>query len=252
MRRALFYVLACAVSVCAGLKSTDYTLSDEYPVLAFNLQANTHTPLKSFVIATQTTQPSMDAAFEKGIDLGILGAVSHGAGFLMSAIAVPITVNKLRLRKIYPDRDFPTAGLVFSILGMAGSFVGSIPSCIGGDAIEEVMEDRNIYFQKNPYWGYYARSWAYEGAAWSMYIIGMASMRNPSDDSEKAGPIILTIGLYGLAIGAEIYRAVAAIGPIRYGKRAQERIKKRQRLHVDIYPSINMDGGGGLTCRVLF
>ncbi len=258
MRRVLFYVIACAVSACAGLNSTDFTLTDlnsaPNDMLAFNIQSNTHTPLKSFDLAHQTSQASLDAAFKKGIDLGILGAVTHGAGFIISLIAVPITVNKIRLRKMDRSRKFPTAGLVFSMLGMVGSFVGPVPSCIGGDVIEEAMEDRNIYFQKNPYWGYYARSWAYEGAAWAMYIIGMAAMKVPDDaeDEEKTGPILFTIGLYGLQIGAEIYRAVAAIGPVRYGDRAKKRIKNRQRLHVDVLPVLQLDGGAGVTCRLHF
>ncbi len=251
LRNMVFMLVLSSAVVSAGLRSEDYILveTDSFSeeLLAFNSPAVTHIPLHAIGIVNQIPQIPIEKLIKKGINLAIFGTVSHYCGFVINCIALPITTNKIRLMRIDDSREFPSGGLAMVIIGSVLSAVGPLPSYVGASLIEEAFEDRNISFTPNRYGSHYARSWAYEAAAWGIYGIGSAMMKG---SPEKAGPIIIMVGLYLLEIAAEVHRGISAIGPIKYGKKAQRYLEKRQSVSFDFLPVVSTDGAVGMVCRL--
>ncbi len=254
-QRILAVILLFAMIVSAGLNYKEYTLidNDAIPeeVMTYSGASGNQSSVLAYSIVNQTPKQPLDNVVERGISLGTIGTVLHLAGTVLSAVSIPITTNKIRLG-IHNERSFPAAGLGLSIAGIVLSSVGAIPSCIGAGYIEEAMEDNNIRFGKNAYWGYYIRSWVYEATGWSLYLLGMGVMRKAKD---KTGPAVLTAGLYSFEIGAEVYRAMSAVGPVFFGKKAKMRLKKIRKVRsvsIRFHPLYTMDGDVGVACQFLF
>lgn len=251
MVRTAAACLLCVVSSFAGVDG-DYKLgSFRTPgmLCAYTAHGSQDLTLQGYSLVRQIPDVSLEETIEKGISLGIFGTVTHLSGFIMYGVALPITVHELQLRKESPSRPFPSAGLTFSILGALLSAAGALPSCIGAASIEESMEDSNISFTRNMYWNYYVRSWAYEIVGWGLFTIGSLTMKG---SHEEVGPTLVLVGLYGLEIGGEIYRAIAAIGPIAYGKKARRYMAKRHSATIQVQPCVSFEGGAGLRVSLIF
>ncbi len=254
LRNIVLALIISAGMVSAGLRSEDYSLI-EIPVVLPELLAPgtaSHTSMSSGAVfmANQLSQVSLDNTIDRSVKLATFGTIVHYTGFVINCIALPATINKLRLRRIYPSREFPGAGLAMTIVGSILSAVGPLPSVAAADRIEAAFEDENFHFSHHKYRSYYVRSLVYELSGWTMYGIFTALMK---DTPEKAGPVIAMVGLFLLETAAEANRGLASIGPLRYSKKARNYLeKKRSSLRLDIMPVIAMDGGVGVVSRVQF
>jgi hypothetical protein len=199
----------------------------------------------SLVTNGQITEEEVNETLRQGLSLGALGTVLHFTGAIMHAVALPMFLYDVQLNEKNPP--FPTTEFILAMAGMALNFSGTLPSCVGAGRVEMALEDADIPFLRNKYRTFYIRSWIYEIAGWGLYGLGAALLRNTG---EEIAPKIFLAGLYGIELGAEIYRAIATIGPIRYAKRAQRHISGEQRIELNLMPVLPVTGGIGVMCAL--
>ena len=252
MWRVFVSLIVLNVYVFASLNNGNQTFVDDFAVsedvLAFNSCPDYLSPI---VLGNTISEPQkirlMDD-IKKGQSKAGWGTFMHFSGFIMSGVSIPLMMSEIKYKD---DSDgVPPLWLSLSLAGTALSLVGPIPSLSGANRIEDSMEEVYENFYGHSYTGAYVKSIAFEGVAWMINILGTSLIDSKSKESD-AGPIIIDVLFYSLFISAEAFRAKSAVGPVAYGKRAKEHMKKKA-VRVSISPFIPAGGGLGFISRVSF
>ena len=250
MWKVFLLLLIFDVYITASLNSSNYLTVNNYilsdDLLAFNSNSHNVFPILFHNTIDEPQKIRLMDDIKKGQSLAGFGTVLHFSGFIMSGIAIPLMMTKIKYKD--DSDDFPYLGLSLSLAGVGLSLIGPIPSLKGANRIEYSMEYAYDDFKGHAYTGAYIKSIAFEGVAWMINILGTSLVKN---QGTEAVPIMIDVLFYSLFIGAEVFRAKSAVGPIVYGKRAKEHMKK-EAVKVNIFPIIPASGGAGFACQVTF
>jgi len=210
----------------------------------------TAAPAFSFNEDNQFSTDELLQDIKRGAALSAWGTVIHLSGFVMSAVFIPMTMAELKYKD---SKEFPYAYCYLGLGGVALSLLGPISSCAGASLIEESMETQYERFPRQSYTGYYIKSVAFEAVAWTVNLVG--SFIILKNDKSEITPILMDVAFYSLDLGAELFRAKSAIGPLVYAKKAERYIQKQRHkksLTIHFMPVLPLDGRAGAACKVLF
>lgn len=130
-------------------------------------------------------------------------------------------------------------------IGIGMDFLGPIPSCAGASIMEDAMEEEYTSFPRHRYWGYYATGGVFYGLYAVTHVAEFVAYSHGGFQYE-ATEIAFQVGRILTYCAAQVYSAIATIGPLYYIRKAEHRIQKGSAFNIRVLPDFTMNGGKGV------
>ncbi len=188
-----------------------------------------------------TLECSLDQSLRNAKKFGAIGTFLHFSGFFLEGVGISL---------LYNTKYKGSAGniaLSMIIVGSTLDIFSPIFSVVGASRLEKTIEQEyQDYFHRNLSGFNYKLSWLMEGGAVGCTLLSILTQRRSSmSNNNSPFPLIFTIFSIGFSIGGEVTRAISAIHPILYARKA-ERYKGVYGMSVTIQPICQLDGAAGL------
>jgi hypothetical protein len=239
MRRTCGIILIFLFLSTAETDTLNITVDDN--TLTAPKQSNTTS--SDYNVNDGLLEGSLDQSLRNAKKLGGIGTFLHFSGVFLEGVGISLLYNR--------RYKGSASNIAFSmiIVGSTVDIFSPIFSVVGASRLEKTIErEYQDYFHRNLSGFNYGLSWIMEGGAIGCTLLSLLIQRknsNPHTQDNSPFPVLFNVLSVGFSIGGEVTRAISAIHPIVYARKA-ERYKGVYGMSVTIQPICQLDGAAGL------